>query len=141
MLRVRSAGGRHWLTFKGPASRSRRYKTRQESETELTNAQAAGDVLLQLGLEPVFRYEKYRSVHAGRGRWSGGEVMVDETPIGDFVELEGSPAWIRRLARALGATEQEFITQDYSVLYAAWCRRRRLPVRHMVFHRGRRVST
>ena len=140
MLRLRSAGGRHWLTFKGPAGRSSRFKIRQEFETELADAEAAGTILAELGLVPVFRYEKYRTVYLGRGSWAGGEVLVDETPIGYFVELEGSRAWIRRLARALGATEQEFITRDYTALYAEWCRRRRRPVQHMVFRRRRRVS-
>ena len=141
MLRLRSVGGRHWLTFKAPASKSHRYKIRQECETELTDAPAAGKILAGLGLEPVFRYEKYRTVLVGPSGWSSGEVMVDETPIGDFLELEGSQQWIRRLARALGAAEEEFISKDYAALYVDWCRRRRRPVRHMVFPRARRLSS
>jgi len=139
MLRLRSVGGRHWLTFKGPASRSQRYKIRQECETELTDAQAAWKILAGLGLEPVFRYEKYRTVYVARSGGAGGEVMVDETPIGNFVELEGSQGWIRRLARALGAAEKEFISKDYAALYAEWCRRRRRPIQPMVFSERRRV--
>lgn len=141
MLRLRCVGGRHWLTFKAPVSKSHRYKIRQECETELTDAQAAGKILAGLGLKPVFRYEKYRTVFVGPSGWSSGEVMVDETPIGNFVELEGSQGWIRRLARALGAAEGEFISKDYAALYADWCRRRRRPVRQMVFPRRQRLSS
>lgn len=133
LLRLRSANGRHWLTFKGPAAASRRYKIRDEWETELADPSAARALLAALGLEPWFRYEKFRTVLAGRGRWRGGEAMLDETPIGNFVELEGSRRWIRRVARELGAVPAEFITQSYAALYSDWCRRRRRPLRHMVF--------
>jgi len=135
LLRLRSTNGRHWLTFKGPAATSRRYKIRDEWETEVADAAAARALLAALGLEPWFRYEKFRTVLAGRGRWRGGEAMLDETPIGNFVELEGSRRWIRRVARALGAGPEEFIAKSYAALYSDWCRRRRRPFRHMVFTR------
>ena len=135
MLRLRSVTGRHCLTFKGPGDRSRQYKVRAEFEAELSNAPAARAILAGLGFHPIFRYEKFRTVYAGRGRWQGGEVMLDETPIGAFVELEGSRAWIRRLARALGAGPGSFITKTYAALYVDWCRRRRRPVRNMIFGR------
>lgn len=138
MLRLRSVNGCHWLTFKGPSERSLRYKVRQEYEIELTNAEAAGAILVRLGFAPVFRYEKFRTVYAGRGRWQSGEVMLDETPIGKFIELEGPPAWIRRVARALGVGPEQFITQTYAALYFDWCRRHRRPPTHMVFPVRRR---
>lgn len=133
MIRLRGVRGRYWLTFKGPAGKGRRYKMRAEAETELSQPRAARRILAGLGFKPVFCYQKYRTVYLGPQRWSGGEVMVDETPIGDFLELEGGPAWIRRLARALGASPEEFITQDYAALYTDWCRRRGRPVGQMVF--------
>lgn len=142
LVRLRSVNGRHWLTFKGPRVFARHYKVRAESETELTNAEAAWALLAGLGLAPVFCYEKFRTVYAGRGRWRGGEAMVDETPIGNYVELEGGREWIRRVARALGARPADFITRSYAALYSDWCRRNRRPLAHMVFQgrvpRGRR---
>lgn len=136
MLRLRSVNGRHWLTFKGPAERLRGYKVRVEFEAELSGAPAAQAILAGLGLRPVFRYEKFRTVYTGRGRWRGGEVMLDETPIGAFVELEGSRRWIRRLAQALGAGPRAFITKTYAALYADWCQRRRRPLGNMIFRRN-----
>ena len=135
LLRLRRVQRRHWLTVKGPAVASRRYKIRPEWEAELSDPATARALLTALGLNPWFRYEKFRTVFAGRGRWRGGEVMLDETPIGHYLELEGSRRWIRRVARALGAVPAEFITQSYAALYADWCRRRRRPFRHMVFTR------
>ncbi|MEE9234429.1 MAG: class IV adenylate cyclase [Candidatus Acidoferrales bacterium] len=135
LLRLRSWNGRHWLTFKGPADFSRHFKVRTERETELSDPEAVRAAFAALGLQTVFRYEKFRAVYAAGGRWRGGEVMLDETPIGNFLELEGSRSWIRRVARALGARPQDFITQSYASLYADWCRRRRRRVGEMVFHR------
>lgn len=135
MVRLRSIGGCHWLTFKGPAMAARRYKVRREFETELKDASAARAILAGLGFEPVFRYEKFRTVYAGRSGWRGGEVLLDETPIGEFLELEGGRGWIRRVARALGAGPEDFITETYAALYAEWCRRQGRPARHMLFPR------
>lgn len=140
MLRLRSLNGRHWLTFKGPADRSRRYKVRPEFEAELSDAPAARQILVGLGFRPVFRYEKFRTVYAGRGGWQGGEVMLDETPIGTFVELEGRRRWIQRLARVLGAGPSSFITSTYAALYVDWCRHRARPVKNMLFPRNWRLT-
>ncbi|MGH9862545.1 MAG: class IV adenylate cyclase, partial [Candidatus Acidiferrales bacterium] len=118
LLRLRSAGGRHWLTFKGPAQESRRYKIRQEFESELSHPVAVRTVLASLGLAPGFRYQKFRTVYRARGARQGGEVMLDETPIGTFLELEGRPAWILRVARGLGRRPSQFITRSYAELYA-----------------------
>lgn len=138
LLRLRAVGKHAWLTFKAPAHPARGYKVRQEVETEVTDADAVHRFLLGLGFAPVFRYEKFRAVYV-RGR-EGGEVLLDETPIGNFVELEGSRAWIRRTARALGARPEEFITATYAGLYAAWCRRHHRRPTHMVFSPRRRFS-
>ncbi|HXE74283.1 MAG TPA: class IV adenylate cyclase [Candidatus Xenobia bacterium] len=130
LLRLRAVAGRHWLTFKRPGAASRHFKVREELETEVQNPATAREVFAALGLVPVFRYEKFRTVYGQRG----GEAMLDETPIGVFIELEGSRAWIRRAARALlGAGLPQFITANYAQLYANWCRRHRRPIRSMIF--------
>lgn len=136
LLRLRTVNGRHWLTFKGPALAARHYKVRAEWETELTDPAPVRAALAALGIQPWFRYEKFRSIYANRGRWRGGEAMLDETPIGVFLELEGGRGWIRRLARALGARPEQFITKSYAALYADWCRAHRRRFAPMVF-RGR----
>ncbi len=135
LLRLRTVGRRHWLTFKRPGTAAKHFKVKQEFETELLDPAVPRHVFAALGLAPVFRYEKFRAVYAQRG----GEAMLDETPIGTFVELEGSRGWIRRAARALlGARPEQFITQNYASLYADWCRRHRRPFRHMSFSSRRR---
>lgn len=141
LLRLRSYAGRSWLTFKGPAASSRRFKERAEIEVEVLDRNKLQQLLRGLGYAPGFRYQKFRTVFRAPSPWQGGEVTVDKTPIGNFLELEGSRRWIRRLARALGYSVDDFITATYADLYLAWCRRHRRRAGHMVFRStGRRPS-
>lgn len=137
LLRLRSVGRRHRLTMKGPSRPARHFKVREEVETEVSNPKAIAAALAGLGYRPFFRYEKLRTVFAARNRWRGGEVMIDETPIGAFVELEGPQAWIRRAAAELfAARPRAFITANYRMLYHGWCRRNRRRPGDMTFRRG-----
>jgi adenylate cyclase class 2 len=87
-----------------------------ETETKLEDGEALAQIFEAIGLIPSFRYEKYRA------EWSDGEghVVLDETPIGDIVELEGDPEWIDRVAKQLGIKESEYITQSYAQMFYAW---------------------
>ncbi len=136
LLRLRTVGGQGWITFKGPRQRQQGFKVRVEWETEVALAASAEKILQALGYQPVFRYEKFRTTYTQRGR-RGGEALLDETPIGAFLELEGAQAWIGRVARQFGYAPKNFITKTYGELYLAWCRRRRQPPGDMVFRRRR----
>jgi adenylate cyclase class 2 len=141
LLRIRTFRGCHTLTYKERAGESKRYKIRREVETPLADGVTVRKILAALGYQPAFRYEKYRTVYHAPRNWRGGEVMLDETPIGNYLELEGNPAWIRRLAGRLGAEPREFITKDYGALYAEWCRRRGRKMTDMIFRRHPRRSS
>ncbi|MGD0499535.1 MAG: class IV adenylate cyclase [Bryobacteraceae bacterium] len=112
LLRVRAAGRRATLTFKGPPEVSK-HKSREELELEIAGARAMTAIVQRLGFQPVFRYEKYRTEY----RRAGGLATLDETPIGVYLELEGAPAWIDRTARQMGFTEDQYITASYAGLY------------------------
>ena len=47
----------------------------------------------------------------------GGVATLDETPIGVYLELEGSAEWIDRTAAQLGFAHSEYITASYAGLY------------------------
>jgi adenylate cyclase class 2 len=132
LLRLRQAGSRRTLTFKGPPAISR-YKTREEIESRLSDDKAVRLILERLGYQPVFRYEKYRTEYTRPGQ--SGLAMIDQTPIGDFLELEGSPSWIERTARALGRSPAEFITASYGALYREHCQASGVKPGNMVFKR------
>ncbi len=119
ILRIRSYGGRWTLTQKRLPRSSPgedRHKHRIETETEIAHGEALADLFVSLGLVSAFRYEKWRA------EWTDGEghCVVDETPIGNYAELEGDPAWIDRAAARLGVDPSQYVTLSYGRLFEAW---------------------
>jgi adenylate cyclase class 2 len=119
ILRIRSYAGRWTVTHKrlpvsGPGED--RHKHRIETETEVSDGAAMAEVFLSLSLVAAFRYEKWRT------EWSDGEghCVVDETPIGDYAELEGSSEWIDRTAARLGVEPAQYLTLSYGRLFDLW---------------------
>lgn len=129
LLRLRKAGAKCTITWKGP-SQNGRYKIRPELETVIASYEVLDRILLQLGFEPSFRYEKYRTEFADGG---AGVVTLDETPIGDFVELEGPGEWIDGTAARLGFAPSDYILDSYAKLYLADCERRGVQPKNMIF--------
>jgi len=62
--------------------------------------------------------------------------MLDETPIGTYLELEGPGRWIDRTARQLGYRPEDYITQSYVALLVERCRRRGRVPGNMIFRRA-----
>jgi adenylate cyclase class 2 len=119
ILRIRSYAG-HWtLTHKrlpdaGPGED--RHKHRIETETEVADGHALAEVFFSLGLVAAFRYEKWRT------EWQDGEghCVVDETPLGNYAELEGTAEWIDRIAERLEIRPEDYITLSYGRLFDQW---------------------
>jgi adenylate cyclase class 2 len=119
LLRIREVNGSGLLTYKGSAIPGRRHKCREEIETPVDDPQAARRILERLGFQPAFRYEKYRTEFTRAGR--SGVAVIDEIPIGVYIELEGPPRWIDRTARELGFSPSDYITSSYGRLYREFC--------------------
>lgn len=130
LLRVREAGAHVTLTFKGVPVAGK-HKSREELETEIPSARTVSLILDRLGYQPAFRYEKYRTEFRAPG--GSGTATVDETPVGIYIELEGTPSWIDRMARKLGCRESDYITLSYATLYVRWCDARGITPSVMTF--------
>lgn len=117
-IRIRETAGKVYLTFKGPKEIRGGVRSRVEWETTVGEARTIEAILGELGLRPLFRYEKRRTP------WRFSDparplVVVDETPIGLFAEIEGAEGAIRTLAAELGVDAGEFLPDSYAALYAA----------------------
>lgn len=112
LLRLRDFDGVSLLTFKAPVAGEHRHKVKIENETAIADPEALRSILLGLGFEAIYRYQKYRATY----RLGAVEAAVDETPLGTFVELEGSPDEVDKAAEALGAAPSEFIRATYREL-------------------------
>jgi adenylate cyclase class 2 len=119
LVRIRNYDG-HWLLTHKRVPDSGigedRHKHRVETETELSDGNALAEVFASVGFVPVFRYEKWRT------EWSDdvGHCVIDETPLGVFAELEGTPDWIDRIAHALDVAPQDQMTLSYGRLFEIW---------------------
>ncbi len=131
------------LTYKAPilgladSSEPRRYKERQELEIEFRPAEGLEAILRALGFRAGFRYEKFRTEYR-LTKLKDLSFDLDETPIGDYLELEGSPAAIDRAAKLLGFRAADYITATYWDLYVADCRGRGITPNDLVFHRRKK---
>ena len=128
LLRLRKYGDRWVLTHKSKGAAGR-HKVRVERETRVDSGDQMDVILRVLGYSPTFRYEKYRA------EWSDGigHVVVDETPIGDFGEIEGPGRWIDRTAAQLGISKADYITQTYADLFFIWKKQHRSAATEMTF--------
>lgn len=128
LLRLRHYGSEWVLTHKAKG-KAGPHKSREETEVRVDDGKQTDAILLRLGFRPSFRYEKFRA------EWSDGtgHVVVDETPIGNFGEVEGPPRWIDRTAKALGIRRKQYITSSYAELFYDWKRRTRSRADEMTF--------
>jgi adenylate cyclase class 2 len=130
LLRLREFRGESILTFKGVPAEGP-HKIRPEFETAVASSAAFRQILESLGYAPCFRYEKYRTTFQHPGE--NGHAVVDETPIGVFLELEGEAGWIDRTASRLGFGPGDYITASYGALWRSYCLERGIEPGDMVF--------
>ena len=128
LLRLRKYGEQWTLTHKARGATGK-HKSREETESRVQDGAALTAIFHRLGLKESFRYEKFRS------EWTdgNGQVVLDETPIGNMAEIEGTPEWIDRTAHALGVAPQQYITRSYAELFGEWCKRTRSKAKVMTF--------
>jgi adenylate cyclase, class 2 len=128
LLRLRKYGAEWVLTHKAKGTTGR-HKSRVETETRIADGTKLDGILHALGFAPTFRYEKFRA------EWSDGKghVVVDQTPIGNFGEIEGASRWIDQTARALKISPADYITQSYTELFFEWKKQNRSPAKEMTF--------
>ena len=130
-LRVRTENGTAVLTYKGPVQVGA-LKVREEIETQAADSGPLLEILERVGFRVWFRYEKYREEFA-----KGDDVVVaiDETPLGTFVEIEGSERGVIECADALGVARVDFIVDSYRGLFVRHCEERGLQAGDMLFDR------
>jgi adenylate cyclase, class 2 len=119
------------ITSKAPvrASGGSRYKEKLERELVIRLTRDWAASLRPLGFRAGFRYEKFRTTF----RLPGLHLDLDETPVGVFLEIEGEPRRIDRVARALGFSSRDYIRSTYWDLNAAECRRGGQIPKNMLF--------
>jgi adenylate cyclase class 2 len=131
ILRVRQYGNRWTVTHKRQTANvdDSRYKTRIETESIVEDGEALAEIFTQLGYAPAFRYEKFRT------EWAAGDghLVVDETPIGVWAELEGPTDWIDAMVAGLGIAVETCSTDSYGKLFLRWREQTGSPAENLTF--------
>jgi adenylate cyclase class 2 len=137
ILRIRQYGNTYTVTHKRlsdqPSSiEPTRYKVRIETETNVADGPTLAAIFEQLGYIPAFTYEKFRTEWSHPGEPSA-HVVVDETPIGTYAELEGPTAWIDRTLLDLQIDPATCLTDSYGKLFLEWKQRTGSPAENLTF--------
>lgn len=143
------------VTYKGPGRMQDGVRARQEIEFGVDNFESAKATFEALGYEVSFIYEKYRTTYKltvgsdgfNRSRSkpmapTNGEVeiVLDETPIGTFTEIEGPDARsIQTAAQQLGLDWGARINESYTYLFETAKRVLKLTVQDLTFDNFREI--
>ena len=112
-LRLRLEPDQAFVTFKG-APQVSAMKVREEFETVVGDGATALTIFERLGFHVWFRAEKYREEF----QLNDVVIALDETPVGTFVEIEGSDEGITATAALLGRGPADYIVESYRTLHA-----------------------
>ncbi len=112
VLRLRNIGETTFLTYKERVKNDSEFKTKIEHETLISDAAEMECIIAKLGYKLSVIYEKHRKTyHLGNC-----EVVLDDLPFGQYMEIEGEPADILKVEKLLGAETLESETRGYSRL-------------------------
>ena len=102
------------VTYKGPSIDEGGARLRQEYEFSVSDFQAAKKLFEALGFQVFMLYEKFRTTY----RFEGVEIVLDEMPYGDFLEIEGSDAQgIAAVSRSLGLDWDRRVFESYTLIF------------------------
>lgn len=123
------------LTFKGPSEFDlvSEAKVREEIEVQADDFDRLAVILKRLGYDPQQVYEKYRETF----RLNNLEIVLDEMPYGNFIELEGNESDIKATASLLGLNWQERILSNYLAMMGLLAEYHNLPFQDVTFENFR----
>lgn len=101
------------LTYKAEGDVQNGIVSRFEAEVEVSDFEAMETILGRLGYTPYMIYEKYRTTY----ELDGAEIVLDEMPYGNFVEIEGDEGTIEKVINRLGLQKVTRYDGSYAVLF------------------------
>lgn len=118
VLRLRQ-DSRVRLTYKGPMFSSiggespQGVQSRFEAEVTVDDFATMDLILNKLGFAPFMVYEKYRTTYT----LGEVEIVLDEMPYGNFVEVEGPPDQIESVIKTLNLARCRRFQDSYARLF------------------------
>ena len=103
--------------------------SRFEAEVQVSDFDGMDTILKKLGLQPYMIYEKYRTTY----KLDDLEIVLDEMPYGNFVEIEGEAGKIDPLREQLGLRDAPNFHAGYVALFERIRRRLGLDFTDLTF--------
>jgi len=128
VLRLRQDNGIR-LTFKNKPIQHNELKVREEIEMEVEDLETAVLLFNRLGYQPQLVYEKYRETY----HLDTVEIVLDELPYGDFIEIEGDEAEIKRVAEEMELEWNGRLSHNYLELMHQLKQHHNLPFHDLTF--------
>ncbi|MCK5018970.1 MAG: class IV adenylate cyclase [Candidatus Peribacteraceae bacterium] len=128
LLRLRQYAGKNILTFKHTIEQ-KEFKEANETETHVSDFNAMKEIILSLGYEVFWIYEKERT----KFRIRDTIVSIDKLPFATFMEIEGSENGIRDTISKLGLDMTNGITETYLELYQKHCKEKDIEMDNLIF--------
>jgi adenylate cyclase, class 2 len=117
------------LTYKDEGTVTNGMVSRFEAEVEVSDFDAMETILRKMGYSPYLVYEKYRTTY----EMDGAEIVLDEMPYGNFVEIEGDKDAIERLIDTLELSQAKRFEGSYSTLFERLRQKLRLKFTDLTF--------
>ncbi|MFC2028481.1 class IV adenylate cyclase [Chloroflexota bacterium] len=118
------------LTYKGPTEIDDGIQIREELEIPIEDIQLTTKILESIGFQIVHIYEKFRTIYA----FKDFLVMIDELPIGIFLEIEGkNPILIKMFVDSIGIEWNRNIPFGYFAIFQKLCNLKGRQVGNMEF--------
>jgi adenylate cyclase class 2 len=116
IVRIRRIADKAILTFKQRIASTSDAKQQIEYESEVSDANAVRSIIESIGLRAAVVYEKRRKTY----RFRSVEVVLDELPFGEFMEIEGPISAIAEAEMLLGIEELKVENETYPRLTAKY---------------------
>lgn len=125
------------VTYKGPTQVVDGVSIRPEIEFEVSEFEAASNLLEALGYRTSVKYEKWRTIY----RLGDLEITLDEMPFGNFTEIEGGDsAAIKKTASLLALDWKTGITNSYLLLFEHLKTSQGLSINDLTFEALKNIS-
>ena len=121
---------RSLITYKGPADPNSDVAARRELEVEVSDFEETHALLEALGYILFIQYEKYRTTY----RLDETEVVLDEMPFGNFMEIEGPDSMtIKKVAEKLKLNWEAHSKLSYLALFEILRMNLKLTAKNILF--------
>ncbi len=114
VVRLRQEGKKCWLTVKSPAIIKNNHKIRKEYEMLIPSYKEGHEMLLLQGFNPAYVIEIKREYFS---LYSCSVEILITADVPPFIEIEGKEANILRVAKLLGYSNKDYITENIFKLY------------------------